>query len=72
MINEEIKSRMNSDTACCHSVQNLPSSLLLSKNVKVAIYKIIILSVVLYGCETWSLILREESILKIFHNRELR
>jgi hypothetical protein len=40
---------------CYRSVQNLLSSHLLSKNVKVRIYKTIILPVVLYGCETWSL-----------------
>jgi hypothetical protein len=43
-------------SACYHSVQNILSSRLLSKNIKVKIYKIIILPVVLYGCETWSLI----------------
>jgi hypothetical protein len=53
-----------------HSVQNLLSSRLLSKNTKLRIYKIIVLSVVLYGCETWSLTLREE--LKVFKNWVLR
>jgi hypothetical protein len=46
---------LNSGNACYQSVQNLLSSCLLSKNVKVRIYKTIILPVVLYGCETWSL-----------------
>jgi hypothetical protein len=46
---EEIKSRLNSGNACLHSVQNLLSSLLLSRNVKVKIYKTIILSVVCMG-----------------------
>jgi hypothetical protein len=41
--------------ACYHSVQNLLSSRLLSKNLKISIYKMIILPVVLYGCATWSL-----------------
>jgi hypothetical protein len=45
--------------ACYHSVQNLVSSSLLSKNLKIKIYRTIILPVVLYGCETWSLILRQ-------------
>jgi hypothetical protein len=45
---------------------------LLSKNIKVRIYKTIILPVVLYGCETWSLILREEGRLRAFENRVLR
>ena len=57
-IQEEIKSRMKSRNACYYSVQNLLSSSLLSKNLKIKIYRIIILPVVLYGCETWSLTLR--------------
>jgi hypothetical protein len=52
---EEIKSRLNLGNACYHSVQSLLSSRLLSRNVKVKIYKTIILPVVFYGCETWSL-----------------
>jgi hypothetical protein len=48
------------------------SSCLLSRNVKVKIYKTIILPVVLYGCETWSLTLREEHRLRVFENRVLR
>jgi hypothetical protein len=47
--------------ACYQSVQGIVSSCLLSRNVKAKIYKTIILPVVLYGCETWSLILREEA-----------
>jgi hypothetical protein len=53
LIQEEIKRRLNSGKACYHSVQNLLSSHLLSKYVKVRIYKTLVLSVVLYGCETW-------------------
>jgi len=53
-------------------VQNLPSSSLLSKNLKVKIYRTIILPVVLHGCETWSLKLREERSLRVFENRVLR
>jgi hypothetical protein len=68
LIQEEIKRRLNSGNACCHSVQNLLSSLLLSKNVKVGIYK----TVVLYGCETWSLTEREVHKLRVFENRVLR
>jgi hypothetical protein len=49
LIQEEIKRRINSGNACCHSVQNLLSSRLLSKNIKVRIYKTITLPVVLYG-----------------------
>jgi hypothetical protein len=51
LIQEEIKRRLKSGNACYHSVQNLLSSSLLSKNVKIRIYKTIILPVVLYGCE---------------------
>jgi hypothetical protein len=69
---EEIKRRLNSGNACYHSVQNLLSSRLLSKNLKIRIYKTIILPVVLYGCETWSPTLREVHRLKVFENRVLR
>jgi hypothetical protein len=61
-IHEEIKSRLNAGNACYHSVQRLFSSRLLSRNVKVKIYETIILPFVLYGCETWSLMLREEHV----------
>jgi hypothetical protein len=71
-IHEEIKNRLNSGNACNHSVQSLLSSRLLSRNVKVKIYKTIILPVILYGCETWSLTLREERRLRVFENRVLR
>jgi hypothetical protein len=58
--------------ACYRSVQSLLSSHLLSSNVEVKMYKTIILPVVLYGCETWSLTLREEHRLRVFENRVLR
>jgi hypothetical protein len=48
------------------------SSRLLPKNIKIRIYKTIVLPVVLYGCETWSLTLREEHRLRVFENRVLR
>jgi hypothetical protein len=48
------------------------SSCLLSRNIKVKIHKTIILPVVLYACETWSLTLREEHRLRVFENRVLR
>jgi hypothetical protein len=54
------------------SVQSLLSSPLLSKNAKIRIYKTVILPVVLYRCETWSLTLREEHRLRVFENRVLR
>jgi hypothetical protein len=69
---EEIKSRLNSGNACYHLVESLLSSCLLSRNVKVKIYKTIILLFVLYGCETWSLTLREEHRLRMFENRVLK
>jgi len=53
-------------------VQNLLSSSLLSKNLKIQIYRNIILRVLLYGCETWSLTLREQRRLRVFENRVLR
>jgi hypothetical protein len=71
-IHDEIKSRLNSGNACCYSVQNLLLSRLISKNLKIKIYKTVILSVVLYGCETWSLTLREEHRPRVFENRVLR
>jgi hypothetical protein len=71
-IQEEIKSRLKSGSACYHSVQDLLSSSLLSKNTKIKVYRTIILPVVLYGCETWSVTLREEHRLRVFENRVLR
>jgi hypothetical protein len=72
LIQEEIKRRLNSGNACYHSVQNLLSSRLLSKNVDIRIGKTIILPVVLYGCETWSQTLREKHRLRVFESRVLR
>jgi hypothetical protein len=68
---EEIKAD-NTGNICYHLVQTLLSSCQLPRNLKVKIYKTIILSVVLYGCETWSLTLREEHRLRVFENRVLR
>jgi len=67
-----IKSRLKSGNACYHSVQNLLSFSLLFKNIKIKIYRTVILPVVLYGCETWSLTLREERRLRVFENRVSR
>jgi hypothetical protein len=69
---DEIKSRLNSGDACYYSVQNLFSSRFISKNLKIKIYKTVILPVVLYRCETWSLILREAHRLRVFENSVLR
>jgi hypothetical protein len=71
-IHDEIKSRLNSGNACYHSVKNLLPSRLISKNLKIKIYKTVILTVVLYGCEILSLTLREEHRLRDFENRVLR
>jgi hypothetical protein len=62
---EDIKSRQKSENACSYSVQSLLSSSFLSKNIKIKIYRTIILHVVLYECETWSLTLRKEHRLRV-------
>jgi hypothetical protein len=64
--------KLRSGNACYHPVQNLVSSSLLSTSVKIKIYRTIILPVVLYGCESWSLTLREECRLRVFENRVVR
>ena len=63
---------INAGNSCDYSVQTLLSSRLVSKNLKIKIYKTIILPVVIYGCETWSLTLREERMLRVFEKRTLR
>jgi hypothetical protein len=63
-IQEEIKSTMKSANTCYHLVLNVVPYILLSKDIKIKIYKTIILPVVLYGCESWSLTLREECRLR--------
>ena len=68
-IQEEIKSRLKLRKACYYLVQNLLSSRLLSRNLKIKIYRTIILPVVLYGFETCLLTLREERRLSVFENR---
>jgi len=67
-IQEEIKSILKSGNTGYRSVQNLLSSSLLSKKLKIKIYRTVILPVVLYGCETWSLTLRDERRLRVFEN----
>jgi hypothetical protein len=71
-IQEGIKSRLKSGNACYHLLQKILCSGLISKILKIKIYRTIILPVVLYGCETWSLTLREERRLRLFENRALR
>jgi len=55
-VHDEIKSRLKSGNACYHSVRKLLSSRLLSKNIKIKIYRTTNFPFDLYGCETWSLI----------------
>jgi len=71
-IQEEIKNRLISGNACYHPVQNLLSSSLLSRNLKIKLYRTIIVPVVVCGCETWSLTLREGRRLLMFENNVLR
>jgi hypothetical protein len=71
-IQEEMKRRLNSGNACNHSVQNLLSPCLLCKNLEIRISKTLILLVVLYEREAWSLTLRQEHRLRVFGNRVLR
>jgi hypothetical protein len=68
LIQEQIKREPNSGNAYYHSVQNLLYFHLLPKNVNIRICKIIILPDVLYGCETYSLSLREKHRLRVFEN----
>ena len=71
-IREELKRRINMGNACYYSLEKILSSHVLSKKFKVNTYKTIILPVLLYGSETWTLTLREEQILSIFENKVLR
>jgi hypothetical protein len=67
-IQEEIKGRLKSRNACYCSEQYRLSSSLLSKNINIKIYRTIIFPVVLYGCENWSLTMREKRRLRVFQN----
>jgi hypothetical protein len=62
-MHDDMKSRLNSGNSCYHSV---------SKNLKIKMYKTVILPVVMYGCESWSVSLREEYRLRVFEKRVLR
>jgi hypothetical protein len=55
-----------------HAIRHFPHLLSIAKNIKIKIYRTIILTVVLNGCETWSLTLREECRVRVFKNRVLR
>jgi hypothetical protein len=64
LIQEEIKRRLNSGNACCYSAFSAAA-----ENVKIRKFKIIIFLLVLCGCETWSMTLREEHRQRVFENR---
>jgi Type IIA topoisomerase (DNA gyrase/topo II, topoisomerase IV), B subunit len=66
---EEITFRLEAGNACYYSFQTLLSCRLLSKNLKIGIYKTTTLPDVLYGCEAWSLTFREERRLRVLENR---
>ena len=69
---EEFKNRLNSGNVLYNSEQNVLSKILISKYIKIKIYRTIIFPIVFYGCETWLLTLREEHKLRFFKNRVLR
>jgi hypothetical protein len=71
-IQDEIENRLKLGNACFHSVQNVLPSHLLSKNIRIRIYKNIILLAVVHVCETWFSTVREEHWLRVFENRVLR
>jgi hypothetical protein len=71
-IEDEIKRRLKSGNAGYHSTQNILFYSFLSKSIKINICRTIILPVVLYGCETWLLTMREERRLRLFGNKVLR
>jgi hypothetical protein len=68
---KEIKSTLKSGNACSYSVQSLLLPRLMSKHAKIRIHETIIFSLVLYGCETWYLTLREEHRVRVFESRLL-
>jgi hypothetical protein len=72
LIQEEIKRGLSSVNASYHSVKSIISFRLLSKNLKIRIYKTTLLNIVLYGCQTWYLTLRVEHRLRVFQNKVLR
>ena len=71
IILEEIKSRLKSGNACYHSVQNFFALQFANKNIKIKVYRTVILLVV-FRCGNWCLTLREEGRLRVFENRLLR
>jgi hypothetical protein len=70
--NKVNQSTLKSGKACCYLMLQLLSCSLVSNNIKIKIYRTVILFVVLYGCENWSPTLKEERRLRVFENRVLR
>jgi len=71
-VTEEMKSRLVSGNAFFYSVKKLLTSRLISRKLKLKIYKTVILSIILYGCESWSTTLADEHTLRVFENKVLR
>jgi hypothetical protein len=71
-VHEEIKSKLNLEIASYISVQSILSSNLVLKNSKIKVHNTVILLVVLYGCETWTVTLMENHKWRVFENRMLR
>jgi hypothetical protein len=71
-IQEEIKSRLESENVRSYLVQNILPSILFFKNLKIKIYRTIILPVILFECESWSLIMKEEPRLRLSESRVFR
>ena len=71
-VEKEVKHKLNIRNACYYSVQELFSSQILSRNIKLRICETTILPVVLYGSDTWSLTLKEEERLRVFEKKILR
>jgi hypothetical protein len=70
--NYKVRDRLNLENACSHSLQNVFTFCLLPNNQETEIYKTTVLSIALYGCENWSLTLREEFKVRMFENRVFR
>ena len=69
---EDNYSTLQSGNACCHLAKNLLSSSLLPQIIKIKTLRTVILSFILYGYENWSLILKEENLLRVIQNKVLR
>jgi len=70
-IQEENRSTLQYGNVSCYLVRNLLSSILLPNTIKIKIQRPVILSIFLYGCENWSLTLKEEHMLRVFQSKVL-